>query len=66
MRCKCCNRVLPPHRIMTDHDTEEDLCISCLGVVYYEIEDFYDVVDKEYRHSEHETPISQLLTPVNN
>ena len=71
MRCTCCNRKLPPHRILTGHkdsnglDTEEDLCISCLGTVYYDVTEQYNILDRTYTHPELETPVTQLLPDVN-
>jgi len=64
MRCRCCNRILPPHLILNDHGEEEDLCISCLAPVYYALTEQYDILDKQYAHAEHETPITQLLPDV--
>ena len=72
MRCKSCDRKLPPHRIMSGHkdksgkDTEEDLCNRCLGIVYLDTSDFHDMYQKDYVYQEHETPLTQLLPDVNN
>jgi hypothetical protein len=65
MRCKCCNRKLPPHLILNDHGAEEDLCSLCLAPVYYVLTDHYDILDKQYAHQEHETPITHFLPDVN-
>ena len=43
MRCKACNEVLEDYEIIWDEEkkTHEDLCTTCRGMVYEELESIH-------------------------